>query len=144
VKRADSCDQLMLTAVRTAAGHARAFAELALEKWAAPTPADDVAVIVSELVTNAVEAAGAVSDDPGGLGGRIVVRLLGAEDGLVIEVWDAAPGKPLPAGSGDPDAEGGRGLLLVEALSSGWGWYATPYGKTVWARVAVVGGAAAL
>jgi len=63
---------------------------------------------------------------------------------MVIEVWDAAPGKPVPARTDDPDAEGGRGLLLVEALSSGWGWYATPYGKTVWARLVAGGGPAAL
>ncbi len=33
------------------------------------------------------------------------------------------------------DAEGGRGLLLVEAISHRWSWYATPEqgGKVVWA-----------
>jgi hypothetical protein len=32
------------------------------------------------------------------------------------------------------DAESGRGLLLVEAVSHGWGWYPAPDGrKVVWA-----------
>ena len=34
------------------------------------------------------------------------------------------------------DAESGRGLLLVEAISTRWGWYATSDGKVVWALCA--------
>ena len=36
------------------------------------------------------------------------------------------------------DTEGGRGLLLVEALSDSWGWYATgkhATSRTVWAEL---------
>jgi hypothetical protein len=52
-------------------------------------------------------------------------------------VGDASPHPPRridPAG----EAEGGRGLLLVEALSSKWGWYATSRRETtkvVWAEL---------
>jgi hypothetical protein len=37
----------------------------------------------------------------------------------------------------DDDAESGRGLLLVEAISQRWGWYATQdtTGKVVWALI---------
>ncbi|GAA2963164.1 ATP-binding protein [Streptomyces enissocaesilis] len=55
---------------------------------------------------------------------------------LLVEVTDAR-GDHLPAPPPDSEAgdgEGGRGLLLVEALADGWGWRPHhPGGKTVWA-----------
>ncbi len=52
-------------------------------------------------------------------------------------VWDANPNPPVPM---QPDActEGGRGLMLVEALSSRWDWYPVAdmiEGKVVWALI---------
>ena len=35
----------------------------------------------------------------------------------------------------DDDAEGGRGLALVEALAHQWGYYPTATGKSVWAII---------
>jgi hypothetical protein len=40
---------------------------------------------------------------------------------VVIWVWDASPLPPQPADA-DGDAEHGRGLMLVSALSTRWGW----------------------
>lgn len=63
---------------------------------------------------------------------------------VVILAWDASPLPPVPA---DPraDAENGRGLLLVDAISERWGWYVPgeqpsadapgQHGKVVWAVV---------
>jgi anti-sigma regulatory factor (Ser/Thr protein kinase) len=75
----------------------------------------DVAVLTSELVTNAVRHAGAGTDD------TIVVHVAIAADVLRVEVCDRGPGfsRPdvlLPRAQG-----GGNGLLLVERLSSSWG-----------------------
>lgn len=40
---------------------------------------------------------------------------------VVIFVWDASPLRPLPGDVGE-DAETGRGLLIVQAVSAQWGW----------------------
>jgi hypothetical protein len=69
-------------------------------------------------------------------GGLPVIRLWIASDHdcVLIQVWDGKHHKPVPANAG-PDAETGRGLLLVETLSTTWGYY-TPHGqggKIVWA-----------
>jgi hypothetical protein len=51
-------------------------------------------------------------------------------------VWDAIPGAPAAAHPG-PDEEGGRGLMLVEAMCDRWHWQAVPgwAGKVVWAEL---------
>jgi hypothetical protein len=109
--------------------------------------ADAVALLVCELATNAVKASAVSSGgrhDAGPRRAEIAVRLGRAAAGLVVEVWDGEPSPPVPAAGADPEAEGGRGLLLVEALSSGWGHCVLPAGgKTVWAVVAVGGPAEA-
>lgn len=54
----------------------------------------------------------------------------------MVQVWDGNHQAPVVQGTA-PDAESGRGLLLVESLSAGWGSY-TPEkssGKVVWAAV---------
>ncbi len=55
---------------------------------------------------------------------------------VVILVWDASLLPPVPRDVGD-DAENGRGLLLVEALSTRWNWYIPRHlgGKVVWAQI---------
>jgi hypothetical protein len=61
----------------------------------------------------------------------------------VICVWDASPQPPIPMDAAQ-DAEHGRGLLLVEAVSKQWGWFPTQpgapqadthHGKVVWAVI---------
>lgn len=51
----------------------------------------------------------------------------------VVLVWDASPLPPVLMGASE-DAETGRGLLLVEALSTRKGWHFPPGlgGKVVW------------
>ncbi len=53
---------------------------------------------------------------------------------VVVFVWDASLRPPAPADPG-ADAENGRGLLLVEALSERWGHFGYDGGKVVWARL---------
>jgi hypothetical protein len=43
---------------------------------------------------------------------------------------------------GPPDAETGRGLVLVASLSSSWGYYRTPIGKAVYFTLAFQAGLA--
>lgn len=86
---------------------------------------ETVALLVSEVATNAlVHGSGDVEVS-------VAVR-----DGLLrVEVSDASTDSPVPR-SADPDAEGGRGLALVDALSTAWGTDLTPTGKTVWFEIA--------
>ena len=54
----------------------------------------------------------------------------------MIWVWDASPLPPQPADA-DGDAEHGRGLMLVQALSTRWGWDFPQNlgGKVTWAHL---------
>jgi anti-sigma regulatory factor (Ser/Thr protein kinase) len=106
---------------------ARQHTRDALRAWGLDALAGTAELLASELVTNAVRASIAA--------GQPAVRLLLTLDaeGVRISVWDGAPGvprrRPDPAG----DADGGRGLLLVEALGADYGTYRSAgYGKVVW------------
>jgi hypothetical protein len=48
-------------------------------------------------------------------------------------VWDGSNHRPARAVPDDPDADHGRGLLLVETLSENWGVQTRGSGKIVWA-----------
>lgn len=97
--------------------------------------ADDVAVITSELVGNAVRH-GAPLD------GGLLVRWRVGDEGVVVEVVDGgAPSGPdqrqrVEAHDADPLATSGRGLRIVEQLSRRWGSSVDADGRrTVWAVV---------
>ncbi|WNI27030.1 SpoIIE family protein phosphatase [Streptomyces sp. ITFR-16] len=132
---------------------ARRFVAAALAEWSAlGLPAavgfserlsDDAAVVVSELVTNAVVHAGTNVE--------LLFRLEEATDdeasALVIEVSDHHPARAVRsdrpegggAGTGAPGepAEYGRGLELVATLAERWGITYRTGLKTVWARLPV-------
>lgn len=113
------------TAVPCARLHSRA---MALE-WGLPALAANTELVVSELTTNAVRASrGLISP---------VIRLWLTSDrnGIVVRVWDGN-GDHMPVRQhAGPDADGGRGLLLVETLSTDWGTYRKAQGKVVWAML---------
>ena len=73
--------------------------------------ADDLEVVFSELVANAASAA----DDPSG---RVRVTARYAGGSVTLEVTNAhqAPLRPVPWDLEDGLREGGRGLLIVQAL----------------------------
>jgi hypothetical protein len=54
---------------------------------------------------------------------------------LRIEVVDEGAGTPEPQPL-DIESEGGRGIMLVDAMSSSWGVESVPGGKLVWAEIA--------
>ncbi|WP_405780011.1 ATP-binding protein [Streptomyces sp. NBC_00859] len=117
---------------------ARARAELrtVLEGWGLAPLTDVASVVLSELLTNAGQHA-MVSP-----GREIETRfLLGAPgDAFRIEVHDASSAPPRLLDP-DPEASGGRGLLLVDTLSDTWGFgERCGPGKVVWAEFGTGGG----
>lgn len=122
----------MLGALDGAVPSARAHVRQLLWEWNHAGLSQDAGVVVSELVTNAVLASA-------GLGPAIApVRVwLGSDTRCVLlTVADASPRSPIRLNL-PPDAEGGRGLALVEAFSSRWGWHPTTMTrlvKVVWAE----------
>ena len=107
---------------------ARAHAVARLWEWEMPGAGDTVALVVSELITNSVAASRALDGGPF----PVLLRLLSDRSEILIMVRDASPEQPGRMNPAD-DAEGGRGLMLVEAVSKRWGWYAVPAGKVIWA-----------
>jgi len=102
---------------------ARAFVTETLRGWG--VLAEPAALVVTEIATNAVEHTGA----------RLQVSVARLGDAVRIAVTDRSPA-PLPDIVPAPEeAMGGRGLLLVETLSRGWGCDVHDSGKTVWALV---------
>jgi anti-sigma regulatory factor (Ser/Thr protein kinase) len=86
-------------------------------------------LIVTELVGNAVRAAGGDGDR------RVRVSARRSGDLLVLLVWDDCDGVPKQCAPGDLD-EGGRGLWLVDMLTLRWGHHHLgDGGKTVWALI---------
>ncbi|BCY07587.1 ATP-binding protein [Actinoplanes sp. L3-i22] len=68
---------------------------------------DATAVVVSELVTNAVRYGG----------GCVALQVEAHGDEVVVSVADSSPVEPRRR---DPDDVGGRGIALIEALAAGW------------------------
>jgi len=114
-----------------------------LRDWGLPGLVDDVALVTSELVTNAILHAG----------GQIDVVLERRDSGVRVLVSDGCP-ELVPTRRAPPPIEGpgeddldrlaravfdgtttGRGLLLVEAFSDAWGADVAPTGKQVWAEL---------
>ncbi|MGW1206107.1 ATP-binding protein [Streptomyces cyaneofuscatus] len=133
-------DQLSLVAAQSAVRTSRHFLQFALAKWQAPLIEDDVLLVASELVTNAIAVTGAVAAKPTWDElerlDLVHLRLVGLRDSVVVEVWDVADEPPRLQRVGD-HSEDGRGLFLVQELAARWGSYRTAGGKAVWAQLAV-------
>jgi anti-sigma regulatory factor (Ser/Thr protein kinase) len=130
---------LPLGALPGATPCARLHARAVLAEWGLGELAEAAELVVSELVTNAVRASTGPDGRPRYDGaGMPVVVLRMASDGikLLIEVWDSIPGAPA-AGHPEPEDEGGRGLMLVEAMCARWNWQSVDGwpGKVVWAEL---------
>jgi anti-sigma regulatory factor (Ser/Thr protein kinase) len=116
------------------APQARRFVAETLGGWALPDLVPDTQLIVSELITNAVQhALDPVPADRGDYPVWLGIFLHPGD--LVCAVTDPSPTPPRPRDASD-DAMGGRGLALISALSRTWSWQPTPpRGKTVWATL---------
>lgn len=120
---------------------ARAHVRVTLTGWRLGGLAEVAELVVSELVTNAVQASTTPAGEPAYIAGRmplIGLRLHSNGARLLVEVYDQAPGRPALRHV-SADAESGRGLATVHHLTAGrWGWHAVhgQAGKVVWAELA--------
>lgn len=94
---------------------------------------DDVVLVASELVGNAVVHTGVRS---GFQQEQLAVSWEIEPVTVVVRVTDASPTLPRP-NAADPNRPGGRGLAIVAAIASDWGVQCSRQGKQVWARVPV-------
>ena len=119
---------LPLGALPGAVPCARLHTTAVLWEWDMEALSQPAELAVSELVTNAVRASIEVREArqaPGGCPAglpAIALRLAGDRTHLLVEVSDHDSSPPLPTMM-DPERDGGRGLLLVEAVSERWGYY---------------------
>jgi hypothetical protein len=132
-------DTLILGALPGAVPSARAHLRQLLTGWGRAALNPDASVVVSELVTNSVAASVELQ-----LAAAPVLVWLGSDGHcLLLAVADASLRPPVLLNL-EPDTEGGRGLALVEALSSRWGWHpasVTGLTKVTWAEWRLPSGA---
>jgi DNA-binding NarL/FixJ family response regulator len=121
---ADSEAVLDLPHALTSPSTARRFVTEKVREWGLEDLLDDALLVVSELAANAITHADSAC--------RIRLCLNAAT--LRIDVVDTGAGTPEPR----PPSwarEHGRGLHLVDALTSAWGLEVVPEGKLVWAEL---------
>jgi hypothetical protein len=137
---------------------AREFTRLTLNRWECGELFDDIALVASELVTNALRyglptvvpeqrgswprrgAASPIGDrmdaalenDQDAVHPLIRLSLVRNNPQVVCAVSDPSERGPVPR-EADWIAESGRGLHLVESFSQSWGWHPISVGKVVWA-----------
>ncbi|MEU6405574.1 ATP-binding protein [Streptomyces sp. NPDC046985] len=142
---------------------ARRFTRGTLDQWELADRFDDVCLVVSELVTNALRhalpapppaaceqgppvdaceqgpSAAACEQSPSAAaqGAAVRLHLMRWTERLVCAVRDPSQDSPAPRDADDDfSAESGRGLCLVDSFSDGWGWHPLTGalgGKVVWA-----------
>ncbi|MCZ7414634.1 MULTISPECIES: ATP-binding protein [unclassified Streptomyces] len=128
--------RLRLLGVSGAVQRARDFSREALNDWGwlpavdwdAQAAAEDVLLVVSELVTNACLHAGGPQE----------VRVARGPKSVRVEVVDGGDGRPEPRTPHRAGRPGGHGMFIVQRLCADWGVVHAPdgRGKTVWAELA--------
>jgi anti-sigma regulatory factor (Ser/Thr protein kinase) len=124
-------DFLEFGALVSAVPCARLHTRHVLREWGMASAGESAELLVTELITNAVKASRVMAQVP-----PVRLWLVSDRAQILILVWDASPQPPVRADASG-DAENGRGLMLVEAISEHWGWYCRDDsgGKFVWAIV---------
>lgn len=119
---------------------ARNFVRTTLDRWSLADLFDDVAVVASELVTNALRHAmnvsrfqHAITMPPVEQSSQLRISMARRANRVVFAVRDPSLAGPIRRHL-DASAESGRGLHLVESFSERWGWHPlSGSGKVVWA-----------
>lgn len=122
VRQAEVAAKHRLAAHPVSAAEARRLVKASLGSASLDDVSDDAALLVTELVSNAVRHAGS----------ELEVTVVLRPGTVRIEVADFSPGGTIEALPADGEAEGGRGLSIVDTLSSRWGVNTHPGGKTIW------------
>ena len=123
---------LRLEPAPAAPARARRMITEACREWGVEDLTGPATLIVSELVSNAVQHAGTAMTVDASLRGEC----------LHISVRDhhpQAPTVPDPAPVDGPPTAGGRGLYLIDVYATSWGSHTAADGKTVWATLRVSG-----
>ncbi|WP_433177237.1 ATP-binding protein [Actinoallomurus sp. CA-150999] len=137
---------MLMPALPHTVGKARQYVQWLLDTWKLPSMVDTVELLVSELVTNAINATGVteVPEDIDQLVGKVQPIYLCVSmrpEAVLIEVWDSSSTPPLQRAAAADD-ENGRGLVLVQALSKEWGCVVlSTGGKIVWCECLIEGSA---
>jgi anti-sigma regulatory factor (Ser/Thr protein kinase) len=103
-----------------------------LGRWNAESILDELELVLSEIVTNALIHGQSDVD----------VRMRRHVGGIRVEVQDSSPQPPVPTvivadDVMNAEAESGRGLLIVDALAKAWGSSPAGRGKTTWIEMAL-------
>ncbi|MGC5036752.1 MULTISPECIES: ATP-binding protein [unclassified Streptomyces] len=129
IDTAGDCAEWTFPAEPDAVRTARRAVRARLRDWELDSLADLAALLVSELVTNALRHA------TGPIGVRLV-RPSALDGVLLVEVSDPLPDPPRERAA-RPEDESGRGLQLVASSTRRWGTRPGGAGKTVWFELAV-------
>jgi len=124
--RPQNAGTISLAPLPTSPGWARQYARFFLDscRGLSEDVAETAVLLVSELVTNAVQFTRGADASP------ISLSIRHFHDGLLIEVHDAS-GNPPVRTDAHQYAEGGRGLTIIDALSKEWSWFFPPGGGKV-------------
>jgi len=117
---------VQLAAEPAAAARARRTVRDALRAWDLPVDDDLAVLLTSELVTNAIRHAP---------GQTITLDISCSREQLLVGVHDTSQAAPVRRDV-PPDAETGRGLMLIATLATGWGVSPDPAGKAVYFTLA--------
>jgi anti-sigma regulatory factor (Ser/Thr protein kinase) len=110
------------------AAAAREFVGAAIDEWGCGDPDQVIALLTSEIITNAVRHAE----------GTIGLGVFMLDAGTIrVEASDGSPHTTVTPRS-EPDDDGGRGLHIVERLAQRWGTDRDEAGKAVWFEARVV------
>jgi anti-sigma regulatory factor (Ser/Thr protein kinase) len=104
-------------------------------EWGLQHLAETAELLVSELMTNAVQASERLKLRADlAVTPAVLLWVISDKASLVIHVWDGSDEMPVRRNAAIYE-ESGRGLMLVESLSSDWGAYRKAAGKVVWVKI---------
>lgn len=128
---ADPMIAIVMLSTPESVGMVRGQVRAALEFAGLEDYVDDAELIASELVSNAVRHGSSSAEE------KITVALIrvAGRPGVALIVIDSSPEPPVLK-EFTLDAEGGRGMAIVDALSASWHWRPEGSGKAVIAILA--------